>query len=278
MRLETNSANAEVLTTGLCFWLGAERIAGMGGDLNYLDKIETPRAMMQIPFDQAPTIKEKSHISRLRGTFSKEFFDNPDNDYLAARFIFGSMMFISGSYREWCFAVAKSQNDYFLQRFSNPEGENSFNFDLGTLVTNRLIQNLTEPPETLGSLSIKTTKALDIYEQLLHLRNNLAANETVKLDDGSLVGPFGQRGTKLERTITSFQNLWCNFAVDQISLVAKTRGDDISKVPMLQPMSITLQPEVRDLSVWYPFKSEQPKVIYYPNPDSSSKIPAYRFE
>ena len=247
----------------------------MGGRFRFLDDISLERKGMMVPFDHPDAApKTKSHILRLRGNFSSDFQEDSRNDFLLARFIFASQMFVSGTYRHRIFATASDQQDYFYQRFRNPGkgtsesgaeiiknnrgevlgGEGNMGLEMEEFVHARLAQTVDEKPDTVRSIIRKTKQNLDVHEGLLKQKHELLAASGV-IVNGILTSPhFGDPESPVAVIALTEQELWTAHLIDQISFAAHSRRS-LDKVPLLQPVSITGQPMDDTKGVNYPFAS-----------------------
>ena len=266
--------HAPRIAVGLTTWFGSERISAMRGGNKTLDNLEKERLGLILPFEHPEAaMKAKPHIDRLRTSFSADFLKDSKDDYLLARYIFGSLMLVSGRYRSRIHIVATDQNDYYHKRFKNPSNESSENskgsiplgpngnplggegdlgLDLEAYVQSRLEHTSSQKPDTPRSIVGKTMQTLDEYEMLLAQKHSLLEDSGFTVDGAAVSPYFGDEKSAVAEIAFSEQMLWTEHLIDQISFAAKSRRG-LERVPFLQPVSITEQPANRIDAIFYPF-------------------------
>jgi hypothetical protein len=228
------------ITSSMHDWLAQEIESSGAGRNAVLDNFYvTRKAFMQrsdVSWNQNIR-KTNSHYDRLV-LWTPQFAENPADDFLTARQLFCAQMYLSGMFRQECFVVASDEAEYRFRRF----GGQVLGVDINTVIENKLAsQDTPVSLQTLTDTTLKTNKLTNSKLRQLHDRNRT---------EGTLfnyVRFLNSRGEWL-KALSELQGEWLDLSVDYILHAAEVRDGDISKVPFLEPKSISDDPQI-----YYPF-------------------------
>lgn len=243
---EAPSQHAQNIADALDSWLAEECLSASTSHNKILDDVEKARSNLSMPLDDPNNwyvAKHKSHQNRQQKQFRELYEADIKNDYSSALSLFNVTMGMSGTARHMIALRSSSQNLYDKSRYdSSPSGINlaeavdaRLRFRLGGEITQENIENCNiDLEEVLTNIE----RAFDLIEEcfgFVYLRSP---------DDFDK--PISESGAILDLC----QSIWTEAAVDAILFAAKVRGGDITKVPLLEPKSITQEP-----AVIYPFST-----------------------
>lgn len=226
-------------------------------DVNaYLMELKRFDEDLKLTYDDSRNLtagKSKGHLERPTGVWWQGFVTNPSDDFLSAKQTFASQMLLSGARRNQIMLEARNQKEYGNRWLSDEIG-----IDLTGVVADRIAERF--DVKKVKSIDFEdTTLALDGINGLLWTaewsvnRARYAFEQLYQYGRYDIVNPDSMCA-KLQR---GMQEVWAGLATDHIIYAASLRGGDLSRVPFLQPISITKQPED---PVYYPFAGETPKV------------------
>jgi len=103
-------SSAEAISDSLEDWFRAEHASSSEGVNKPLDTLAWGTATLALPWDDVSNgnaAKTLGHVNRIRPLiWGGLFVESPNDDYLAARQLFGVQMLISGCYKNQCYAQA----------------------------------------------------------------------------------------------------------------------------------------------------------------------------
>jgi hypothetical protein len=241
-------SNPEQVATALTAWLQQEIVNSDAGRNGYLSKFQDRRDDFHKPFDDPSNFqsqKAKSHYDRLiQWVCPYDQDDLRHDDWFAGRLVFAGLMEVSGSYRKQCFLEATDTSDYIQRRHDHgPTGIDMFKLSADELASERVEAiNAMNPDERISYIIDRTlltgAKSLGLHESLhppstilSHLEGRLEAPDSAPV-----------------RAMKESQKIWAGLALAHIVVAASFRDNDYSKVPLLEPESIT---DVKNII--YPF-------------------------
>ena len=183
-------------------------------------------------------LKVKSHHDRLK-LWGAQYAAGGGayDDWTTARLTSASLKFISGGYREQCLLENQKAEDYRRQRYQS--GPTSVN--VAGLATDELAY----------AYALRVGQALrvrNIVDRTLAANEtNLAVHDFIHADGAQQEGGRYSDLTAIE-AVRFTQGLWTSLAVAQIMVAASVRGYDYTKVPLLEPASLSGAARVQ-----YPF-------------------------
>lgn len=226
-------ASAEtVIAKAIDAWVDAECITSSTDHNAILDDFEHMRLQLGLdPHDPQNHQASKyfSHHNRQR-FWGEAFIAEPENDYFAARHIFNGLMAASGTRRKMSYMSAASANEYTTQR----QAKTGSNID----TAKRVQATLASQP--LG-VSAAEAQAISIqaFEKCRTVLDDL--RQRVPQD-------FGKESSPAIDLLKELQGDWIHVVTSGIQAAARYRGNDLTRVPFLEPKSITNDPDV-----YYPF-------------------------
>lgn len=207
------------------------------GDVNvYLDEFNTAREGLRGGWDHPKNFtarKLESHLTRLPLWWEAYTLD-PSDDYQSARFLFNSLMQVSGCYRNQCYMEAKDADDYKERRLK------AVGIYLGTTVLHRLMD--TVPASGSFAEADITLEELD----KVRVEVSEAGEEAVrKVCKRTVAGfDFGVPDSMSAKFMMEAQHAWLNLSSDSVVFAAKIRGGELAAVPFLEAKSISEEPQV----------------------------------
>ncbi|HEX7632923.1 MAG TPA: hypothetical protein VF401_01205 [Candidatus Saccharimonadales bacterium] len=217
-------------------WLQAEIENSSQGRNAILDDWDRYTTDLYLPYDSSEnqkTGKHRSHYNRLvEWTVAAE--QDPvllTNEYWLARQLWCAQMFISGAYREQCFAQAVSPADYQNRR----QNQGPVDIDIGTIANARWQANLpggVYKNTPWAGLMDRTLQTNDDWRDIVQLTHERGLQDRGKEDSTSV---------KLYKT---GQRIWTELAVDYILFAAHQLESPIAEVLFLEPKSITEDPQL----------------------------------
>jgi hypothetical protein len=240
LRVSCELSPNEAIARAIHYWL-AEEIQSSGSSKNaVLDNFYTARKSFMLRADDQGNKnigKNDGHYNRLK-LWTSQFEENSTDDYLTARQLFCAQMYLSGMFRLECFVVSNDEAEYRFRRF----GGQVLGVDLRKSIAGRFSESNTVE---LSRLADATNAANDqTYFTLRTLHDRNRRSDTLF----NYVRFLNTRGDWFKE-LSSLQNTWLDLSVDYISYAAQARGKDLSKVPFLEPKSISENPQI-----YYPFK------------------------
>jgi hypothetical protein len=227
-------------------WLQEEIENSMIGRNAILDDWSQFKRDLKLPFDDfrnQDAGKARSHYDRLATwtLASEEYPDLLQDDYFIARQMFCAQMFISGAFRKQCFLEAGNAEEYIQKRKNHgPTGIN-----IEESVTTRLNDHQTG--NAFLREPYKNTPEAQLIEKTLH------ANDTgLELSKDTHSTIISNPDSKVDVAIPLLmhaQDMWSRLIVDYIFYSALSKNGQLDNVPMLQPKSISENPQI-----YYPFK------------------------
>lgn len=217
-------------------WLDTEIINSSIDGNAPLDSYAGFQKSLTLPFGDSQsvdTLKTISHYQRLR-LWTDELFSKDDSDEIFSKQLFGIMMNISGAHRVQCLVISPNQGSYNIHRSNNED----LGLSLGKCVTERLVSTHGTVPDA------EAMKSQAIDKETL-INDTFAATD---LHYNTVKGFFSGRPLAARRStwnvvyasrLCAVRREWTNLAVDYISYGAQQREGDISKVPLLEPTTIT---------------------------------------
>ena len=232
------SSNPERVATVLSQWLSDEISNSDEGRNSYLSDYEDRRNDLFKPFNDQTNFqaqKAKGHYDRLIQwvTLYKEN-DLMSNDWFAAKLSFACMMSISGSYRKQCFFEAADKNDYLKRRYGQPTGTNVYGIVADELAPTKLQEvNAMNDEERLDYIVERSLRTNDQSLNLHSLIHNWAIGHP------KVIGRIASAEDEPVVAMKEAQKLWTGLAAAHIVIAASFRGEDYSRVPFLEPKSIS---------------------------------------
>jgi hypothetical protein len=220
-------------------WLKAEIDSSGAGRNAVLDDFYNARKYFTLRSDDPAnknTLKNDGHYNRLK-IWTPQFAENSMHDYLTARQLFCAQMYLSGMFRSECFVTSRGEEEYRFRRF----GGHGIGIDLEKRTVDRLASN---KPVELDELIGRTDEANEQTNAIireLHNRNRRAGTLF------NYIKFINSRDDWLQ-ALSLLQETWLDVSIDYITYAAEVRGNDLSKVPFLEPKSISDNPQI-----YYPF-------------------------
>lgn len=231
------------VTDVLSNWLRQEIVNADEGRNAYLSDYEDRRNDLFKPFSEPSNFqaqKAKGHYHRfIQWVTPYKEANLRDNDWFAARLTFACLMSVSGSYRKQCFFEAEDENDYHRRRYEQPVG-----IDVGSVVSDEL-----DPVKVAAIAEMSEDERLDyIVERSLGANNeSLGLHSLIHSWAIGHQKPSGQLASPEDEPIVAMQKaqrLWVGLATAHMAVTASLRDGDYSRVPFLEPKSITDVTEV----------------------------------
>lgn len=183
-----------------------------------------------------PASKHSNHHNRQRFWGNAHEIE-PDNDFAAGRHLFNILMQVSGLAKRLCYVKATSMEHYFgLKTDPGVIGIDPFPVVLGKIMT----RQAATPPNLLAlDVPELQTATLDQFSEIKEdfdgLRDDIEAD-------------FGQPESPTVGKLRAIQMKWVRLVTDGVLTLMANRDGRLIKVPVLQPKSISDEPEV-----YYPF-------------------------
>jgi len=232
-----------IITNGIKWWLGAELQDSKNGKNKVWDDYAVRDSYVQPLAQNADAIKTGNHFGRFR-LLLPEYTQEYANDKFVGRLIHHTLMFVSGKFRTECLLRAADQTQYENLRFDSAHyGYKGTSCNIGMIVRDCLAS----PPFDPTDLQQVAVSSQIINQQLYNLHHEIY---------GWLIAHPDSQHKALEEAdlpvanVVKAQELAVRLAVGHVILAAQLRGDDVGRVPVLEPMSIT------DASVTYPFSPQ----------------------
>lgn len=243
MKNVPHSGNPEQVANVLSRWLTEEIANSDEGRNAYLSDYEDRRNDLLKPFSDPSNFqsqKAKGHYDRfIQWVTPYKESDLRSNDWFAARLSFACLMSISGSYRKQCFFEAANKSDYLRRRYEQPVG-----IDVRAVVA-----------DELDPTKLHAVNAMDEDERLDYIiERSLRTNDesldlhsfihTWVIDHQKATGSIASAEDEPVVAMKEAQRLWTGLAAAHIVVAASFRSEDYSRVPFLEPKSITDASEV----------------------------------
>lgn len=232
----------ERISSVIEWWLGQEVVNSDSGRNAYLSEYQSRRSDFMKPFDNPENVaanKTRSHYDRF--TPWVEPYGEPvfrDNDWFTARIIFASLMHVAGAYRNQCIIEAADSEDYKKKRYDLPVG-----VDIPSIIKaeiDSLVQESSASQDTDKILKRVIDRSLQTNEAVLLLHEQMH-DWTASHD---VVGWLSDPTYNPAEVMKDVQKMWLGLTVAHIAVAANLRGGDYSKVPFLEPKSISDVSEV----------------------------------
>ena len=248
-------AHAETISRVLQDWLNVEARTSMRDVNAYLMSLQNFHADIERSYNDSLNRtggKSQGHLDRPTGVWWERFVTDPANDEVSATQTFASQMLLSGFRRNQIMLEAKSQDEY-EDRWQSGE----LGIDLVDTVAERLTERFAKSSDEVANVDFEaadlTLDALFTTAFFTVKRGRWTQEYLYEFGHKDLYKPDAPCSI-LQRQM---QEAWAGLATDHIIYAASLRDGDLARVPFLQPISITQQPED---PVYYPFASETPKV------------------
>lgn len=226
---------AETITRGISSWLDQEAARSSVDHNVYLDNLDRARRDLALSLDDTTSYqaaKPHSHHNRQR-LWGEAMIADPSNDFATARHIFNLLMQMSGSARNIRYFQAASQEDYLeRKRRKNIAGIDVFG------AVSAGIRKLRQPDS--GSLVVPSAEEIQAvtlgqFEQkekmLAELRNRVPED-------------FGKEESPAVTALQEEQRQWAQLVASSVLMAREYRSGDLAAVPVLEPKSISDEPQV----------------------------------
>lgn len=242
---------AEAIAGVLEVWLGAEVESARQSHNKILDEwSEGLKSFLLHPYEHTNrnTQKDNGHYKRAQ-LWTEQFTTEPDDEYMTARQLFSIQMRYAGMTRGQQIITANSQAEYEALRFDPTDAD----ADIRPWVEERLLEHFSELP-LADTLRQKPIVLEDLLTETTEL-NEFIHSSLRSLHERASIPNTGNVQVTQTEWLEAFQNIrraCLRLCVDYILYAAQTRTGSLRDVPMLQPKSYTLVPQIR-----YPFAGEQ---------------------
>lgn len=248
-------ADSEAISQVLQDWLVVEARTSTRDVNTYLMSLQSFHADIERSYNDSLNKtggKSQGHLDRPTGVWWERFITDPSNDEVSATQTFASQMLLSGARRNQIMLEARSQHEY-EDRWQSGE----LGIDLVDVVSQRLAERFENGDEEVESADFSAANLTleGLYKTAFFTvkRGRWTQEYLYEFGQEDLYKPQAPCSI-LQRQM---QEAWAGLATDHIIFAAALRGGDLTRVPFLQPISITQQP---DDPVYYPFNGETPKV------------------
>jgi hypothetical protein len=226
----------QTITDTFSWWLTEEIANSDSGRNAYLSDYGPQRADLFKPIEDPTNYqfqKAKSHHNRINSWVTA--YADPklrQDDDFTAKIIFGCLMNVSGAWRKQCYLESEDMKDYQARRQGAPAGVNIGNF---------VMQEL-DPSSTDSYISDEDFDALIRRTRMvksISLYHHKGAHRVVRGIPSDTEGAITSKNRAPVRNMEAVQRLWLGLAASHVVAAASVRDGDISKVPLLEPRSIT---------------------------------------
>ena len=236
-------SSAEAISDSLEDWFRAEHASSSEGVNKPLDTLAWGTATLALPWDDVSNgnaAKTLGHVNRIRPLiWGGLFVESPNDDYLAARQLFGVQMLISGCYKNQCYAQATDQSDFLARKF----GEPPIGIDIPSVVSDHLVSLYPDPEATFSEEVITIDDLTAKTAQMVK-----AAMDSLVFLHARAQFEMGRESSETVESLKLAQQGWLELAVDHIAFAAQVRDGSLAEVPFLEARSISEEPQV-----YYPF-------------------------
>jgi hypothetical protein len=238
MNSTSESGNSEQIADVMSQWLSEEIINSDGGRNSILSDYEDRRNDLFKSFDDQSNFQAQKAIGHYNRFIQwvTPYKENglKSDDWFTARLSFACLISASGSYRKQCFFESADESDYLRRRYGQPAG-----LDIHSVVE-----------DELSPAKLQTINSMDESERIDYIVERSLRINDENLDLHSLIHDWAISHKKTAGSLASAedvpvlamkeaQRLWIGLAAAHVVIAASFRDSDYSRVPFLEPKSIT---------------------------------------
>jgi hypothetical protein len=233
------SPSPERVATAISDWLQSEVRHADSGTNAFLSNYPLERRCLSMAFDDENNLmtqKARSHYRRRIQWVDPASNEGLwENDWMTGRVLFASLMTLAGCYRTQDYLEAADAEDYVARRYE----EVLRPAEILSAVRNELAK-----PETIELVEAAPNKRIAIVTDMTLEANerNIAYHRALSEWVASHpvdVGAMAAWEDQPVQDMLAAESMWTGTTVAQMVVAASFRDDDYSRVPVLEPKSIT---------------------------------------